>query len=59
MAGYFEEIKLERIHIGDSAVISPMGSSFSDDHVESITYGINDRERRQNSLLVDINPTFS
>ncbi|MBF0644101.1 hypothetical protein HTZ97_08230 [Desulfuromonas acetoxidans] len=50
---------MERIHIGDSAVISPMGSSFSDDHVESITYGINDRERRQNSLLVDINPTFS
>lgn len=51
---------MERIHIGDSAVISPRGSSFSlDDHVESITYGINDRERRQNSLLVDINPTFS
>jgi len=51
---------LERIHIGDSAVISPMGSPFSlDDHVESITYGINDRERRQNSLLVDITPTFS
>ena len=60
VAGYFEEIKLERIHIGDAAVISPMGSSLSlDGHVESITYGINDRERDRDSLLVDINPTFS
>ena len=60
VAGYFEEIKLERIHIGDAAIVSPMGSSLSlNGHVESITYGINDRERGRDSLLVDINPTFS
>ncbi len=60
VAGYFEEIKLERIHVGDSAIVSPMGSPLTlNGHVESITYGINDRERGQDSLLVDINPTFS
>jgi RND family efflux transporter MFP subunit len=59
--GYFEETKLEHIHVGDTATIQLMG-----DHrqltgrVESIAGGIEDRERSQGAnLLANVNPTFA
>ncbi|MDK2857812.1 MAG: hypothetical protein PWQ89_931 [Verrucomicrobiota bacterium] len=60
VSGYFEETKLERIHIGDAAVISPMGSKGSiQGHVESIAFGIHDRERDPTGVLINVTPTFS
>ena len=59
--GYFEETKLERIHIGDKVSIVPMGDHLTlKGKVESIAAGIEDRERSSSSnLLANINPTFS
>jgi RND family efflux transporter MFP subunit len=59
--GYFEETKLPRIHIGDRATVQLMGSSQKlDGHVESISGGIEDRERGASAnLLPNVNPTFS
>jgi RND family efflux transporter MFP subunit len=60
--GYFEETKLERIHIGDPASIKLLGASDSlRGHVEGIADGIEDRERDQptSDLLANVNPTFS
>jgi RND family efflux transporter MFP subunit len=58
---YMEETKLERVHIGDKAVIRLMGSSKNIyGHVESIARGIVDRERNTSpDLLANVNPTFS
>lgn len=59
--GYFEETKLQRIHIGDPVNVRLMGS----DHalrgsVESIAAGIEDRDRSNGStLLANVNPTFN
>ena len=60
--GYFEETKLERIHIGDPASVKLLGASDTlHGHVESVAGGIADRERDLTSgdLLANINPTFS
>lgn len=58
--GYFEETKLPRIHIGDEVYIHLMGQTEKlTGHVESIAYGIEDRERTSGSLLANITPTFS
>ncbi|RAX42548.1 efflux RND transporter periplasmic adaptor subunit [Rhizobium tropici] len=58
--GYFEETKLPRIHIGDEVHIHLMGQAEKlTGHVESIAYGIEDRERTSGSLLANITPTFS
>ena len=58
--GYFEETKLPRIHIGDEVHIHLMGQTEKlTGHVESIAYGIEDRERTSGSLLANITPTFS
>ncbi len=58
--GYFEETKLPRIHIGDEVHIHLMGQPEKlTGHVESIAYGIEDRERTSGSLLANITPTFS
>lgn len=59
--GYFEETKLERIHVGDKASIRLMGDGrLITGRVESIAGGIEDRERTDGtSLLANVNPTFS
>ena len=59
--GYFEETKLDRVHVGDRAEVLLMGQSrpmFG--RVESIAMGIADRERGLNGdLLANVNPTFN
>jgi multidrug resistance efflux pump len=59
--GYFEETKLPRIHIGDSATIHLMGEDVMlTGRVESIAGGIKDRERSAGAtLLANVNPTFA
>jgi multidrug resistance efflux pump len=59
--GYFEETKLEKIHVGDRVSVQLMGSERRlEGHVQSISPGIDDRERSQSSnLLANINPTFN
>ncbi|PHM45400.1 putative membrane protein [Xenorhabdus mauleonii] len=62
VAGYFEETKLGKIRVGDSASIRIMGESqVVKGHVESLAAGINDSERTTTSgtLLANVNPTFS
>jgi RND family efflux transporter MFP subunit len=59
--GYFEETKLRRIRIGESATVKLIGDSrVLSGHVESIAYGIEDQNRSTSSdLLASVNPTFS
>ncbi|MEL5449898.1 HlyD family secretion protein [Serratia bockelmannii] len=59
--GYFEETKLPRIHVGDSAQVIPMsGGLVITGTVESIAAGIAERDRTVGTnLLSDINPTFN
>ncbi|WP_051356639.1 efflux RND transporter periplasmic adaptor subunit [Azorhizobium doebereinerae] len=61
VAGYFEETKLPRIHVGDPVLIHLMGGTVPlHGHVESIAAGIEDRERSDGtSLLANVTPTFS
>ncbi|MBN9560079.1 MAG: HlyD family secretion protein [Alphaproteobacteria bacterium] len=61
VAGYFEETKLPRIHVGDPASVRLMGeSTVLRGHVQSIAGGVQDRERQTGSgLLASVNPTFS
>src|SRR4029453_4971957 len=59
--GYFEETKLQRIHVGDPVNVRLMGSSHVlQGKVESVAAGIEDRDRRNGStLLAHVNPTFN
>jgi RND family efflux transporter MFP subunit len=59
--GYFEENKLDRIKVGDSAVVHLMGTKDGlKGHVVGIAGGIEDRERTEtSSLLANITPTFT
>jgi multidrug resistance efflux pump len=59
--GYFEETKLPRIHVGDRASVLLMGEkTMLYGHVESISAGIEDRERGPSSnLLPNVSPTFN
>jgi len=59
--GYFEETKLQRIHVGDLATIHLMGDDRAlTGRVKSVAGGIEDRERSEtSSLLANVNPTFS
>jgi multidrug resistance efflux pump len=59
--GYFEETKLRRIHIGDSATVKLIGDPNEiSGHVESIASGIEDQSRSTSSdLLASVNPTFN
>jgi RND family efflux transporter MFP subunit len=59
--GYFEETKLSRIRVGDSAVIHIMGQQDAlEGKVTSIAGGIADQERTSSAgLLANINPTFT
>jgi RND family efflux transporter MFP subunit len=59
--GYFEETKLQRIHIGDGATVHLMGDPrVLSGRVKSVSGGLDDRERSDaSSLLANVNPTFS
>ncbi|AOA57055.1 HlyD family secretion protein [Acinetobacter larvae] len=61
VVGYFEETKLNRIHLGDPATVQLMGDSQKiKGHVQGIASGIEDRERSVASgLLANVNPTFN
>ncbi|HEU4563183.1 MAG TPA: HlyD family secretion protein [Gemmatimonadaceae bacterium] len=60
VAGYFEETKLPRIHVGDHAEIRLMGEErVLHGHVESIATAVEDRERTTGTqLLPNVNPAF-
>lgn len=60
-SGYFEENKLDRIHIGNRATIHIMGSNtVLTGVVEGFAAGIEDRERSESaSLLANVAPTFN
>jgi multidrug resistance efflux pump len=59
--GYFEETKLERVHVGERVLVRLMGTREDlSGRVESIAGGIEDRERgASGDLLANVNPTFS
>jgi multidrug resistance efflux pump len=59
--GYFEEAKLQRIHVGDPVSVRLMGSSqVLHGRVESVAAGIEDRDRSSGTnLLANVNPTFN
>ncbi|MDN4547881.1 MULTISPECIES: HlyD family secretion protein [unclassified Pseudomonas] len=59
--GYFEETKLNGIHVGQSVDIRVVGDNARlRGHVESIVAGIEDRDRTSgNNLLPNVNPAFS
>lgn len=61
IVGYFEETKLNRIHVGDQATVQLMGDNQKlKGHVQGIASGIEDRERSaSSSLLANVNPTFT
>ena len=59
--GYFEETKLDGIHVGMSVDIRVIGDNARlRGHVQSIVAGIEDRDRTSGSnLLPNVNPAFS
>jgi RND family efflux transporter MFP subunit len=59
--GYFEETKLQRIHLHDAVTIHLMGVSGTiQGHVESIASAIEDRERTGDiARLANVNPAFT
>ena len=59
--GYFEETKLNGIHVGQNVDIRVVGDNARlRGHVESIVAGIEDRDRTSgNNLLPNVNPAFS
>ncbi|RDJ11520.1 efflux RND transporter periplasmic adaptor subunit [Rhizobium grahamii] len=61
VAGYFEENKLDRIQVGDAALVYLMGSKTPlKGHVDGVAGGIEDRERSDTSAqLANVTPTFT
>lgn len=61
IAGYFEETKLPRIHVGDRVKIEIMGEPEAViGHVTGVAAGIEDRERSDSAgSLASVAPTFS
>jgi len=59
--GYFEETKLDGIHVGQAVDIRVIGDNARlRGHVESIVAGIEDRDRTSGTnLLPNVNPAFS
>ena len=59
--GYFEETKLDHIHLQQPVEIRIMGSEVRlRGHVQSLAAGIEDRDRSNGaSLLPNVNPTFN
>src|SRR5271156_60102 len=60
IAGYFQETKLPRIHVGDYARVQLMGiQTVIDGHVESVSRGISDPDAAASGLgLADVDPVF-
>ncbi|MCL6692474.1 RND family efflux transporter, MFP subunit [Pseudomonas citronellolis] len=61
VVGYFEETKLDGVHIDQPVDIRIMGSGqLLRGHVQSVAAGIEDRDRvNGESLLPNVNPTFN
>lgn len=61
VAGYFEETKLPRVHVGDRVKIEIMGEQQPIiGHVAGVAAGIEDRERSDSAgSLASVAPTFS
>lgn len=61
ISGYFEENKLDRIKVGDEALVYLMGSKTPlKGHVDGVAGGIEDRERSDTSAqLANVTPTFT
>ena len=59
--GYFEETKLDKVHVGEAVSIQIMGQSeLLHGRVQSIAAGIEDRDRTSGSnLLPNVNPSFN
>ena len=59
--GYFEETKIDHIHVGDTVHVRLMGNHETlVGHVDSIAGGIEDRELGASAhLLANVNPTFN
>ena len=59
--GYFEETKINGVHVGDPARIKLMGySALLSGHVDSITRGIEDQNGASDRLgLQDVSPVFT
>jgi len=59
--GYFEETKMDRVHVNQPVDIRIMGESKPlRGHVQSIAAGIEDRDRSNGAtLLPNVNPTFN
>lgn len=59
--GYFEENRLQHVHVGDPARLTLLGGDQTiTGHVESIARGITDRDNATGgTLLADVNPSFS
>ncbi|GAC1374071.1 MAG: HlyD family secretion protein [Aquirhabdus sp.] len=59
--GYFEETKIDHIHVGDTVHVRLMGNRETlVGHVDSIAGGIEDRELGASAnLLANVNPTFN
>ncbi len=59
--GYFEETKLQGVHVGEPARMKLMGyDALLSGHVESITRGINDQNGNPDRLgLQDVSPVFT
>jgi len=59
--GYFEENKLQRIHVGDAVNVRLLGSNHTlHGRVEGVAAGIEDRDRSSGAnLLANVNPTFN
>ena len=59
--GYFEETKLDRIHVGDPAKVKLLGySRFVRGHVDGIARGISVPNAQPNSVgLASVNPIFT
>jgi multidrug resistance efflux pump len=60
--GYFEETKIQGVHVGDHAVVRLLGANVDiQGHVDSIASGITDRDNPngQNELLANVDPIFT
>jgi multidrug resistance efflux pump len=59
--GYFEETKIDHIHVGDTVHVCLMGNPETlVGHVDSIAGGIEDRELGASThLMANVNPTFN
>ncbi|QGZ63079.1 HlyD family efflux transporter periplasmic adaptor subunit [Paraburkholderia acidisoli] len=60
--GYFEETKVQRVHVGDRATVRLLGGDVDlRGHVDSIASGIVDRDNPTggNDLLANVDPVFT